>query len=113
MNKQLFKGTVPRDIIVKFINEYCVREGKWHMFSKSCFRKAVYHDHITELCCSISEYYHVSKRYYVLREINYTRFTTILRQLCKQHNILYTSRVVYDKSKYEIIYYIDMNEQQD
>lgn len=107
MSSQLFKEQVPYKLLSEFLDEHCEREGKFHIFSKVCFRKALYHGRVKPFCENLSEYYHLSKKYYVDRDMDYSRFTTVVRQLCKLHKLPYTSRIVYDKSTYDILYYID------
>jgi len=107
MSSQLFKVPVPYKVLGDFLDNHCEYEGKFHVFSKVCFRKALYHDRIKSFCQDLSKYYHISKKYYVDRDMNYRRFTTVLRQLCKLHTLPYTSNIVYNKSKYDILYYID------
>lgn len=107
MSSQLFKKKVPYKFLHEFLDKYCDREGNFYIFSKVCFRKALYHNNIKPFCQNLSRYYHLSKKYYVDRDMDYSRFTTVLRQLCKLHNVPYTSKIVYDKSKYDILYYID------
>ena len=51
-------------------------------------------------------YYHLSKRKYLEKKVTYNSFTTVLRQICNYNKIIYTSQIKYDKSKYEIVYYI-------
>ena len=108
MSSQLFRKTVPIDILLSFLKEYSTVDGNFHVFSKTSFKKAVYHNKIAPFCESIVEYYHKSKRYYVERQIDYCKFTTILRQLCKLHSFPYISRIVYSKSTYDILYYISL-----
>ena len=107
MPSQLFKKTVPYTIVDEFLKENCMREGKLYVFSKACFRRTMYHKRVEPFCQSILGYYHLSKKYYADRAMNYTRFTTLLRQLCKLHNIPYTSKIIYNKSTYDIVYYIN------
>ena len=38
--------------------------------------------------------------------MTYTAFTTVLRQICKFNHIKYTTKIRYEKSTYEIVYYI-------
>ena len=111
MNSQLFKKTLPISTLIKFIDDNCVREGKFHVFSKTCFRRAVYHDRIQPFCNILTDCYHNSKKYYIEREMDYTKFTTVLRQVCKLHNLPYASRIVYDKSTYDIHYYIQLGDE--
>ena len=61
---------------------------------------------IMPFCESLKKHYFPSKHFYLEREPLYKNVATIVRQLCKYLHIPYTSRIVYSKSKYEIIYVI-------
>ena len=50
--------------------------------------------------------YYTSKKFYLTREMTYSYFLTIIRQLCKVCNILFTYKIKYISSKYMIEYYI-------
>ena len=39
-------------------------------------------------------------------QLNYSKFMTIIRQICKKNKIAITSQIKYDKSKYCIHYFI-------
>lgn len=109
MSSQLFKKQVPLDILDDFLKSNCAREGKFYVFSKITYRKAIYHNKIIPFCDNLINYYYSSKQYYVKRDLNYSKFTTVLRQLCNLHKLPYTSRIIYNKSTYDILYYISSN----
>ena len=54
----------------------------------------------------IKIYYHISKQYYIDRELTFIRFTTIIKQICHLNNIEVITKIIYNKSKYEMEYYI-------
>ena len=58
-----------------------------------------------ELYVNVRNYYD-SKKHYITRKMDYNRFITILRQLCNVNNIKYETKMVYNSSTYEIVYYI-------
>ena len=108
MTSQIFKQIVPYEHLAEFLKLNCMKEGNFYVFSKVHFRRALYHERIQPFCEYLTPYYHKSKQYYVTRQMDYRKFTTILRQLCKLHNIPYTSRITYNKSTYDILYYITL-----
>ena len=61
---------------------------------------------ITDFITQCIPYYHLSKRKYLDRKLSYNSFITIIRQICNFNNITYTSQIKYDKSTYDIIYFI-------
>ena len=53
---------------------------------------------------ALNDSYHKSKRFYLTRNMTYKNFLTILRQVCNFICIPYTSKILYNSSKYNIIY---------
>ena len=53
-------------------------------------------------------HYHKSKQFYLTRNMNYKNFVTIIRQVCNyfKYYLIYTSKIVYSNSKYNINYVI-------
>ena len=106
MSKQIFKRDISKNLVLNFLENYTDITDKFYIFSKTNFRKAEYHNAIQKICEDIRPYYHLSKLHYIERKLTYSRFVTILRQLCKATKISYTSRIIYSNSTYNIIYYI-------
>ena len=106
MKSQIFKSIVPITILFELLEKICVKDDKCYQLCKSAFKAAEYHNLIVGFCERIIEHYHVSKRYYVDRKMNYNKFITVMRQICSINNVSYTSKIVYNKSDYEILYYI-------
>ena len=106
MSKQIFKQDISKNILLNFLENNADVTDKFFIFSKTNYRQADYHNAIGSLCELIKPCYHVSKLHYIERKLNYSKFITILRQLCKATGISYTSRIVYANSTYNIIYYI-------
>jgi len=112
MKSQIFKSIVPIDILFELLEKICVKDEKYYHLSKSTFKAAEYHQLVTDFCSKIIEHYHTSKRYYVDRKMNYNKFVTVIRQICSLHNVSYTSKIVYSKSDYNILYYISTTQEQ-
>ena len=106
MKSQIFKSIVPITILFELLEKICVKDDKCYTLCKSSFKAAEYHNLVVGFCERIIEHYHVSKRYYVDRKMNYNKFITVVRQICGINNVSYTSKIVYNKSDYEILYYI-------
>ena len=114
MSKQIFKKNIPYEILFNFLEDICEKNNKYYLINKACFKKGLFENNPTDecknklelFCSTINEYYHNSKNYYITRKLNYSRFVTIIRQICKNNHILFTSKIKYDKSNYDIIYYI-------
>lgn len=108
MTSQLFKSKVSKDDFISFLTSCCEvdENNNVYIFSNDSYKRAHLSKTIQPFLELITEYYHKSKQYYVLRKMNYTRFVTIVRQICKSIGIPYVSKIKYNKSSYEIIYYI-------
>jgi hypothetical protein len=106
MKSQIFKSLVPINILFELLEKICIKDEKCYMLSKASYKCAEYHNLIVEFCLKVIEHYHISKRYYVDRKMNYNKFITVVRQICCIHNILYTSKIIYNKSSYDILYCI-------
>lgn len=110
MTSQLFKENIPMKILYDFLEKICVKDSNnLFIFSKAAFKKAEIHNLLTNFKEVIKPYYHVSKQYYVDRDLTFIRFTTIIKQICHQNNNEIISKIVYNKSKYEMEYYIANN----
>jgi hypothetical protein len=104
---QVFKKKINKDLIINFFKKFCQNEKKNEfIFSPIAFKKAEYNNEIKNLIEILKEYYHKSKQFYLNRQITYKNFLTILRQVCNNLCIPYTSKILYNKSKYNIIYII-------
>lgn len=107
MVNQIFKEVPPEKIMYDFLNKYAIKNNtKYYYISKIIFRQANLHNEVELFCDHIKKYYHNSKKYYASRTQTYKTFMTILRQICKYHHIPFTSKIKYDKSKYQIDYFI-------
>ena len=79
---------------------------KHYIFDNISYKKGIYNGSIVAFIDSCNPYYHISKKKYLERKLSYNTFITILRQICNCNNITYTSKIKYDNSNYEIVYYI-------
>ena len=107
---QLFKYSVNKKYFTDFIIKYCYNiKNNEFVFSLVSYKKAVYDNKIKELINTIKPCYHKSKQFYLERNVNYKNFLTILRQICSNLSISYSSQILYNKSKYNINYSIFLN----
>jgi hypothetical protein len=103
-DNQNFKSNVPLNILWDYLQSNFIDKDTHFIINKFLYKKTEYNNSINIFVDSIKEYYYVSKRKYIERQMNYKNFLTIIRQICNAHNINYTSKLVYDKSSYEIEY---------
>jgi hypothetical protein len=103
---QLYKTPVPADILWLFLQTNGIeKEGGYLLFSKAQYKKALLLKTIEPFLLILEPYYHESKKHYIKRKMDYSHFTTILRQLCNFQKATFQTKLVYDKSTYTIDYY--------
>ena len=106
MSTQIFKNNVPNEMLFYLLETICIKTEKCYVFDTNSFKKGVFNNSIFEFINECKPYYHLSKQKYLDKKLTYNTFTTILRQICNFNKINYTSQIKYDKSIYEIIYYV-------
>lgn len=107
MSSQIFKKTYPKESFINFIEKFAYNNNNnYYLINKSYYKRAIFLDIIKDFIHDIKDYYHVSKRKYIDNIDNYSKFITIIRQLCKINNINFASKIIYSKSTYDITYYI-------
>lgn len=107
---QLFKTPYPLEKLKEYILKLCERvDDSSYIFSKVCFKRAQMSALATEFISDVAPHYHKSKQKYAdVNAINYKLVVNALRQLCKYHDIHVESKIRYDKSSYEIEYFIHL-----
>ena len=106
MSTQIFKNNVPSHILIDLLEKICLKTDKYYLIDMNSYKKMIFYNLQTEFCDSLKEYYHIGKHFYLNRDMTYKSFTNIIRQICKNTSIMYTSKMKYNESKYNIVYYI-------
>jgi len=106
MSSQIFRSAVSKNTLHSFLESCAEKKHKYYTFTKTLFKAAQFKELIEPFCKSIEDNYYVSKRYYITRKMTYKNFVTVLRQICKYHQIPFISRIKYYKSTYDISYTI-------
>jgi hypothetical protein len=106
MTSQIFKNNVPNEMFFHLLDSICIKNTNHYIFNRNSYKQGVFKESIPQFITECNPYYHISKRKYLERKLTYNSFTTILRQICNFNKITYTSQIKYDKSEYDIIYYI-------
>ena len=106
MSSQIFKRTIPNAMLFSLLNTISIKNDNHYIFNKLSYKKGIFNEEIPKFIESCRPYYHISKEKYLDRKPSYNSFTTILRQICNYNQITYTSQIKYDKSNYDIVYYI-------
>ena len=103
---QIFRKNVPNELLFKLLDNNAVKTQKYFVVNNVLYKKLQFNNELIPFLESLMEFYHISKQYYLTRKMNYTKFITVIRQICKQNNLSFTSNIKYDKSKYNINYFI-------
>lgn len=106
MSKQIFKNNIPNESVFELLDAICLKNDKHYTLNIDSFKKGIFKETIPKFLEFCIPYYHISKRKYLERKLTYKSFTTVLRQICNANKITYTSQIKYDKSSYNIVYYI-------
>lgn len=106
MSTQIFKNAIPNELLVNLLNNIANKNDKCYVLNNTCYKKGIFNDVITNFINDCKPYYYLSKRKYLERKLTYNSFMTIVRQICNFNKITYTSQIKYDKSTYDIMYYI-------
>lgn len=106
MTSQIFKHKIPSTILFDLLDKICIKNEKYYTLNSDAFKKGVYKEEIQKFFDVCKPYYYLSKRKYLEKKLVYNAFTTIVRQICNFNKITYTSQILYNKSAYDIVYYI-------
>lgn len=106
MTSQLFKTVIPSDALFELLDKICVKHNSIYTFNTASYKKGMYTQDIPTFISKYTSFYYLSKQKYITTALNYKKMITILRQICNSNTIAYTSQIIYDKSKYEIVYFI-------
>ena len=106
MQNQIFKKNVPINILFDLLESVCLKTNKYYLIDGNAYRKMLFNNLHTPFCHELTGYYYTSKQLYVKRDMTYNSFTNIVRQICKNNNIMFTTNIKYNESKYVIEYLI-------
>lgn len=106
MLKQIFRENVPAHLLFDLLEKVCLKTEKYYLVDKNAYRKVTFHEHHFDFLNTLLPYYQVSKKFYIQREFTYNSFVNIVRQICKSNDIMFTSKIKYNESKYNIDYFI-------
>ena len=106
MSSQIFKQAFPNQLLFQFLENTSIKTEKKYIFNKTSYKKGLIDNLIEKFIKECQPYYFSSKQKYLERKITYNSLTTIIRQICNYNKITYTSQIKYDKSSYDIEYYI-------
>jgi hypothetical protein len=106
MTSQIFKNKVPNALFFELLDRITLKNEKHYTFNLESFKKGLYNEEIIKFFEILKPYYFMSKLKYLEKKLTYNSFSTVLRQICNYNKIIYTSQIIYNKSAYNIVYYI-------
>ena len=104
--KQIFKQSVPSEVLFDLLEKICYKTENFYYIDVNAYNKMRFYQYHVEFFETIKPYYQASKRFYVERPLKYNYFTNIVRLICKNNSIAYSSKMNYGDSKYNIDYYV-------
>jgi hypothetical protein len=109
MNKQVIHSNRTFNILLELLNTYCNKENNFYIINNILYKKLIYNSYLQIFLIRLREHYYKSKLNYLDNCNTYNNFITIIRQICNFNNIAYNTHVVYEKSRYVPIYYVNMS----
>lgn len=103
---QTFKSKIDKNILFDFLEKNCEKTEKHYIFNMNSYKRGELNESTEGFIENLKPYYHVAKLFYLERKRTYSGICTIIRQICKANAILFSTKVVYSKSKYNIPYFI-------
>lgn len=103
---QTFKTNIDKSILFVFLEKVCDKHNKYFLFDLTAYKKGEFTGVNQDFIDEIKPNYHESKRFYIERKSSYSRMCTILRQICNSNHIMFSTKIVYSKSKFNIPYHI-------
>ena len=101
---QLFKTLVPAQFLWDFLKQNFEESPMHFQITKYLFSKSNYNQQMSMFTTALKPYYYPSKQKYIASPFTYKCFLTVIRQICKAHKITYETKLIYNKSTYEIEY---------
>jgi len=103
----VFSKQVPMEILCAFLDTHCTNQpDAYYVVDDNLYRKIKFQDFHVSFLNELKPYYHESKQSYVTREFTYKSFTNIIRQICRSHDHPFTTKMHYNHSQYNIMYYV-------
>lgn len=107
MKNQLFRKQIPSQIVFDLLEKIClVKTETYYLINHNAYKKLLFYKYEQPFLDEIIHYYYFSKQFYVTRPLSYKSFINIIRQICNNINIQYTSLIKYSDSDYDIQYTI-------
>lgn len=106
MSTQIFKSKIPNEFFFDLLNNICVKNEKYYLLNNAAFKKGLINNIFDNFMEECKSNYYISKHKYLEGKNTYKKITTVIRQICNFNKLTYTSLIKYEKSTYDIVYYI-------
>lgn len=103
---QTFKTKIDKSLLFAFLERICEKKDKYFVFDLAAYKRGELTGDSTIFRTEIRPYYYESKQFYVNRDPCYSHMCTILRQICNANSIMFSTKIIYNKSKFNIPYNI-------
>lgn len=99
------------DIFESFVKQYFTHEKEYYIYNIEIYKKLLYESLMDPFLESLKNYYFKNKYYYLERNpMTFNYFNTILRQIFHKNNISIQKNIKYVMSKYQVEYFIYLND---
>ena len=109
MCDQVFKNDIPVNLLFDLLEQICLKTEKYYFLDQNAYKKLLFHSLFPDFKTELREYYYISKRFYIDRELTYRTFANVVRQVSRFTNTRFESEVKYHQSKYHMDYMIYHN----
>lgn len=112
MVNKIFKKKYPITKFKRFCEQYFkktyVNNYVEYQFDFDIFKQLEFYNVHTNFTSELKEYYYPSKYFYLTRKLTYKNFATILRQICRNNDIFFSSKIKYKHNQSFNIYIINI-----
>jgi len=107
---QLFNARIPRNLLISFLTHVSndiVRDDKYFVVNVNSYRKSIDDGSLVKFCDDIRDMYIPSKKRYADAVDTYSRFLTVIRQVCRVNGMeIKKSRVGSGHNNTYFIYHV-------
>jgi hypothetical protein len=104
----IFKSQVDIGIVYDLLDQIATKLDKWYVIDATCFRLLKFHSDTlyANFVERLMPHYHLSKQFYLTRELTYNSFTTIIRQICNINGVVFERKNRYNQSMFSTDYFV-------
>jgi hypothetical protein len=106
MSLQIFKRPITTEGLFNLLDTIGTKKDNFYIISNDVYKRGLLLGEIAAFFEKCRPHYFLSKQKYLDKKLTYRSFLTVVRQICNYNKTKYTSQIMYDKSQYQIVYYI-------